>query len=144
MTTRRPFKNDPRRRGATILGVAVALVALGVQFAAATLHLPLAAAAAGQDVELARLLDEHALCLAGNADRPVSPAPTDKGPPPARHHLGLCCPWHANASPILPRPTAIGPVAFAVRPIGFATIDAIVVASRPPGTARARAPPLDA
>src|SRR6266581_4617777 len=93
VTTRRQSANGMQRRHPNTFGVAIALVALGLQLAAAALHLPLAiAASAGSDAQLAGLFDEHALCLAADANRPASGAPAGDRPTPATHHLGLCCP----------------------------------------------------
>ena len=134
-----------QRRRPNTVGVAIALVALGLQLAAAALHLPLAlAASAGSDAQLAGLFDEHVLCRAADADRPAPGAPADQRPAPASHHFGLCCPWHGNASPLVPLPAAVEPIVFAGSGISFAAAAAIVVAARPTGTPQARAPPLAA
>jgi hypothetical protein len=131
-------------RRSRFLGATIALVALCLQLAAAGLYLPLPLAAApAADAELARLFDAHALCIAG-VDRPSPQMPADKSPAAPHHHLGICCPGHGAASPCVPTPATVAAIAFVHTTVSFPTVAAIIVAARLPGTASARAPPIDA
>ena len=142
LTTRRRSGNGAYRQiGRTgILGVAIAIAALYLQLVGSTLHpLPRMAAAATVDLELARLIDAHALCIAAD-----SQAPADEAPASPLQHFAACCPWHGSASPGAPLPHIVEPVAFVSTRISLQIAPTTFAAARLPGALRARGPPIGA
>lgn len=136
--SRRARRNVRRRGPNQPLGMVLAAVALCLQLVFAGWHPPVPRASAGVAADLAALLDEHALCLAGGTAAPRDDAPT----PPPDHDLAACCLWHAGPGLQPPAPAAAAqPVVFAVAAvIGIAGDEPLAPAPRP-GAVGARAPP---
>lgn len=91
------------------------------------------------DTDLATLLGEHALCLAGgHGEAPADPGDHPNGP---SHDHHLCCLFHANFGfPPPPAPTA--PTRLALDSFAAPLPEAAPLIPRlPTGAARARAPP---
>ncbi|HWD59370.1 MAG TPA: hypothetical protein VG308_13875 [Stellaceae bacterium] len=115
------------------LGAALAVFALGLQFALAGGEMAIAAPADVPDG-----LAAHALCLAGGAP---PAAPSDSTPiVPAHRHGALCCLWHQV-------PGVAPQAAQAPRPVVYAWITHDAPGATPPvitpprGPLNARGPP---
>lgn len=147
MTTRGQSRTDAGRRPGRRrwVGVALALAALWLQVAATGFHLLLPfAAAPGDMADAARLYGAHALCIAADPGGPNAPTPGDQPPAAPAHYFAACCPGHHSIAPYLPPRLAAAPVVFVCNQIVFPGAATFAVAARPAGTARARAPPIDA
>jgi hypothetical protein len=123
-------------RRTRILGVAMALLGLCLQIAAAGLpHEPIASQA---ESELSLLFGEHSLCLAARGQRP----PADPGKSPPEHHdFAACCPAHI--SPGLALLPAVAAATLVARDERADRLPSALGLNqrRLNGTPRARAPP---
>jgi hypothetical protein len=123
--------------GASRAGRFLALVALWLQLVAPVIavgSLPLPGA-------FGDLFDQHAICHAADTERP-NPDPSPDTAPHRDH--AVCCLWHGNASASVPAPVNAAPVALVYAAVSFAAPTSPVIAARPHGAARARAPPKQA
>ena len=113
----------------------LALLAVVVQLFVPALALRSLPSPGGDD--FAALLDAGLICHGAGGERQEK-SDQPAGPPP---HHALCCPWHGNASPVVPAPIAVEPARFFDAEVAFAAPAPVFLAARPQGDPRARAPP---
>jgi hypothetical protein len=130
-----------RRPAASLLGVALALLALCLR-----LVWPAPPSIGSADVTAFIGLGEHALCLAASASADAAPIRTDSVPEPvgdhADHNHSLCCLWHAVAGFTVPQVASVARVAFAEAVPPVATGSEYRSADLT-GSNRARGPPKE-
>lgn len=95
------------------------------------------------DTDLATLLGEHALCLAGgHGEAPAEPANDQKAP---AHDHRLCCLFHASFGCAPPPASPPAQIRVSLASAVVLPLDAAALIPRlPSGRARARAPPTAA
>jgi hypothetical protein len=129
-----------RERPLNRLGQVLAAIALLLQLALPGLHTPTPLGSNQESGTYSGVLDEHALCLAGNGGN--TEIPSDRAPNPENHAFPDCCLWHAAAPGLIATATS-APVEFEQSEIVFAA-SARVVTGRLVRAFGARAPPVRA
>jgi hypothetical protein len=114
----------------------LALLAVVAQLFTPVVALPPVPAVDG----FAALLGAGLICHGTDGEQPREPGPADSPLSSHKNHA-LCCILHGGASPLLPTPFAVAPVAFQ-RTTAFAEPVSFLLETRPEGTVRARAPPI--
>src|SRR5881227_4028553 len=90
-----------RSTGPGPLGWALALLAICFQLGGPALHSRIPASQ-NVEVELASLLNAHALCVSADASEPAREPASRPNPEHSDHHFAACCPWHGNQGQSVP------------------------------------------